>query len=138
MTVSQGKASARRKAWRTDRVLRNVQHVESLILIDDLTIFEGGILAMVLYALGPVDPRFEAVDLVIFEDMMSVVGVKATVLTMRQKWLSGYCDMPIRQYARTIQQRGASRVSDARQLLRESAEEILGALHIGDFDAAWP
>jgi hypothetical protein len=135
---SQCKTSDQRKPWRSDRIGRNIQHTEAIILVDDSVVAEGGILAMLLYELGAVSPRFETMSLSSFEDMIAVLGVRNSTLVIRQKWLTGNCDMPLAQYCRTVQGRARVTVPNARRLLETMSREIFGTLRIGDFDASWP
>ncbi len=108
--------------------------------MDEAIAGDAGAVALLLDALGPVVPYFEVMSVSEFEDMLPVLGVESSVRLIRQKWISGKCDVPLRVFAAKERGRVRIEVADAKAYLRgEDAELLVGVgLEGRGFAARWP
>ena len=130
--------TARSRPWRSD--LGELTEVAAIILVDEAIAGDAGAVALLLDALGPVVPYFEVMSVSEFEDMLPVLGVESSVRLIRQKWISGKCDVPLRVFAAKERGRVRIEVADAKAYLRgEDAELLVGVgLEGRGFAARWP
>jgi hypothetical protein len=134
---SQISSSYRRKAWQKQRSLRNIDEVCGLIVVDEAVVAEGGLLALLLDHRAHVRPYFEVMSVTEFERLISTHSVTSIVRLLRQKWIQGHVDQPLRLFAREARHPNTLTLRRRPDFLGELAKEIHRG-HLPTEPRSWP